>query len=297
MSRFGVISMASSLDTIGPIAKDVTDIAIIMNAIAGADPFDSTTPPAAVPDYTKSLSRRDLKGMTLGLPKEYFIPGMDNEVEASVRAAVEELKKLGAKIKEISLLHTKYAIACYYIIVPSEISANMARYDGIRFGPGPGPGKEGETLFDYYMNARGEGFGDEMKRRIMVGTYALSSGYYEAYYLKAQKVRTLVKRDFEEAFKDVDAIVAPVTPSTAFKIGQNTSDPVKMYLEDMLTCPINIAGVPALSVPCGFSKSGLPIGMQIIGPQFAEPVLLEIGAAYQRATGFHKKKPQIPTPS
>ncbi|MBI2639067.1 Asp-tRNA(Asn)/Glu-tRNA(Gln) amidotransferase subunit GatA [Candidatus Peregrinibacteria bacterium] len=296
VSRFGVISMASSLDTIGPMAKDVEDAAIIMNVIAGHDEYDSTTPEVKVPDYTESLQAKDLKGLRIGLPKEYFIPGMDPEVEAFVRQAVEQLKKLGATVREISLPHSKYGLAVYYVLCPSEVSANMARYDGIRYGPGPS--KEGEDLYEYYLNSRGEGFGDEMKRRIMIGTYALSSGYYDAYYLKAQKVRTLVKRDFEKAFKEVDVIVTPTTPATAFKIGENSADPVKMYLEDIFTVSVNIAGMPALAIPCGISKAGLPIGMQIIGPQFEEPRLLKVGAAFQRVTDWHKKKPmQIPTPS
>lgn len=299
VSRFGVISMASSLDTIGPMAKDVEDIALIMNVIAGVDSYDSTTPSVPVPDYTAviaSTAKQSLKGLRIGLPQEYFIPGMDAEVEASVRDAVSELKKLGAEVREINLPHSKYGLAVYYIICPSEVSANMARYDGIRYGSGPS--KEGEDLHEYYLNARGEGFGDEMKRRIMIGTYALSAGYYEAYYLKAQKVRTLVKRDFEKAFEEVDIIITPTAPTPAFKIGQNTADPVKMYLEDIFTVSINIAGVPALALPCGFSKSGLPVGMQIIGPQFGEEQLLKVGAAYQHVTDWHKRKStKIPTPS
>lgn len=291
VSRFGVISMASSLDTIGPMVKDVQDAALVMNHIAGPDSFDSTTPQVSVPDYTQSLNAKDLKGLRIGLPKEYFIPGMDKEVEASVRAAVEELKKAGAEIKEISLPHTKYALAVYYIICPSEVSANMARYDGIRFGPGPS--REVKDLEEYYLVSRGEGFSDELKRRIMIGTYALSSGYYDAYYLKAQKVRTLVKRDFDEAFKQVDVIVAPVTPTTAFESGAHSNDPVNMYLEDVFTVSINIAGVPALAVPCGLSSKSMPIGMQIIGPQFGEESILKVGGMFQKLTDWHKKKPPL----
>lgn len=291
VSRFGVISMASSLDTIGPMAKDARDIALIMNEIAGRDPRDSTTPDAPVPDYTKSLSAKDLKGLKVGLPKEYSIPGMDSEVEAAVKNAVDSLKKFGAQIKEINLPHSKYGLAVYYIICPSEVSSNMARYDKIRFGPALE--SEAEDLYDYYLKARDEGFGDEMKRRIMIGTYALSAGYYDAYYLKAQKVRTLVKQDFEKAFEEVDVIVTPTTPGTAFKIGEKTSDPVKMYLEDIFTVSINIAGVPALALPCGFSKAGLPIGMQIIGPQFSEAKLIAVGALFQKETEWHKRKPEI----
>lgn len=291
VSRFGVISMASSLDTIGPMAKDVEDVGHIMNVIAGPDAYDSTTPQVAVPDYTAALTRSDLKGLRIGLPKEYFIPGMDSEVEASVRAAVKECEKLGATIHEISLPHTKYGLAVYYVLCPSEVSANMARYDGIRFGPGPSTSPS--SLEEYYLTSRAEGFGDEMKRRIMIGTYALSSGYYDAYYLKAQKVRTLVRRDFDEAFQSVDVIITPTTPSTAFKIGENASDPVKMYLEDVFTVSINIAGLPALAVPCGISSKGLPIGMQIIGSQFTEDTLIGVGAVFQRATDWHTRKPKL----
>ena len=289
VSRFGVISMASSLDTIGPMAKDVVDCAIVLNEIAGRDAQDSTTPDVQVPDYTLNLNAKDLKGLKIGLPKEYFIPGMDGEVEAKVRDAVNHFEKLGATVREISLPHTKYSIAVYYIICPSEVSANMARYDGIRFGPGPSG--EGENLHEYYLQARSEGFGDEMKRRIMIGTYALSSGYYDAYYLKAQRVRTLVKKDFDDAFADVDVIITPTTAGTAFKVGENSSDPVKMYLEDVFTCSINIAGLPALALPCGFSSLKLPIGMQIIGKQFDEAQLLRVGELYQRTTDWHKMKP------
>lgn len=291
VSRFGVISMASSLDTIGPIAKDVADIALIMNEIAGRDSHDSTTPDEPVPDYTENLNAKNLKGLKIGIPKEYFAAGLDPEIEKAVREAIKKLGNLSADMHEISLPHSMYALAVYYIICPSEVSANMARYDSIRYGTKPS--KEGESLFEYYLNARGQGFGEEMKRRIMLGTYALSAGYYDAYYLKAQKVRTLVKQDFEKAFENVDAMVAPVTPTTAFKIGEKAADPVKMYLEDILTTPVSITGVPALSVPCGFSKEGSPIGLQIIGPQFGEPVLLKIGAAFQRETDWHKRKPKI----
>lgn len=291
VSRFGVIAMASSLDTIGSLAKDVFDIALVMNIIAGKDYFDSTTPDKEVPDYTKGLDAPDLKGLKIGLPDEYFVPGMEEDVEKRVKEAVKELEKAGAQIQRISLPHTKYACACYYIICPSEVSANMARYDGIRFGPGTK--RQAEDLFDYYLKVRDEGFGDEMKRRIMIGTYALSAGYYEAYYLKAQQVRTLIKMDFENAFREVDAICCPVAPTTAFEIGEKTSDPVLMYLGDIFTIPANLAGVPALAVPCGFNKLALPVGMQIIGPQFEEPLILRIGSAYQKITDWHKKHPKI----
>jgi aspartyl-tRNA(Asn)/glutamyl-tRNA(Gln) amidotransferase subunit A len=283
--------MASSLDTIGPLARDVRDIAIVLNEIAGKDVNDATTPDKIVPDYTKSLGAKNLNGMKIGLPKEYVISGLDPEVRAAVRKACEVLKNAGAEICEVSLPHTKYGLAAYYILCPSEVSANMARYDGVRFGPGTV--HEAEDLYEYYVKTRGEGFGDEMKRRIMVGTYALSSGYYDAYYLKAQKVRTLVKRDFEKVFEEVSAIITPTAPTAAFKIGQNTADPVKMYLEDVFTVPVNIAGVPALAVPCGFTKNGMPIGMQIIGPQFGEEVLIKIGDLFQKETDWHRKCPVV----
>lgn len=289
--RFGVISMASSLDTIGPMAKDVEDVALIMNVIAGSDPRDSTTPTKPVPNYTKNLDAKDLKGLKVGLPKEYFLTGMDKEVEASVRAAVEQMKKLGAEIKEISLPYSKYGLAVYYIICPAEVSSNMARYDGIRFGPGLNG--DAEDLLEYYLKTRAQGFGDEVKRRIMVGTYVLSSGYYDAYYLKAQKVRTLVKKDFEKAFAGVDVIVTPTAPTTAFKIGKSTQDPLQMYLEDIFTVSVNIAGVPALALPCGFSDEKMPIGMQIIGPQFSEDLLIKVGSVYQKATDWHRRKCEV----
>lgn len=289
VSRFGVISMASSLDTIGPMTKTVWDAAAVLQEIAGHDDHDTTTPTVSVPNYLEGLEDMDVSGLRIGLPKEYFIEGLHPEIEQAVRTALAVLTARGARIKEISLPNSPYGLAVYYILCPSEVSANMARYDGIRMGPGPS--KSPKDLMDYYITARGEGFGDEMKRRIMIGTYALSSGYYDAYYLKAQKVRTLVARDFEEAFKEVDVIITPVTPTTAFKIGENSNDPVKMYLEDIFTVSINIAGLPALAVPCGFSSQKMPIGMQIIGPQFSEHQLLKLGAAYQKLTDWHMKRP------
>jgi aspartyl-tRNA(Asn)/glutamyl-tRNA(Gln) amidotransferase subunit A len=288
ISRYGVISMASSLDTIGPMTKDVEDAAIVLQALAGKDKYDATTPDVAVPDYLAALSDLDLKGVKIGLPKEYFIEGMDPDVEKAVREAVVELEKQGAIVKEISLPHTEYGVAVYYIISPSEVSANMARYDGIRFGPVPDDAKD---LMSHYLEARAKGFGPEMKRRIMVGTHALSSGYYDAYYVKAQKVRTLVKNDFDEAFKKVDVICAPVAPTPAFKIGEHVDDPVKMYLNDLLAIPSSLAGITSLAVPCGFSSGGLPIGMQIMGPQFEEARVLGVGSAYQVVTDFHTKRP------
>lgn len=289
--RFGVISMASSLDTVGPIAKDVIDIAHIMDIIAGRDSYDSTTPDVEVPEFTKSFLGTDLAGFTIGLPDEYFVEGIDPEVEKIVKEAIKVFEKMGAQVKPISLPHTKYATACYYIICPSEVSANMARYDGIRYGPGLK--QDADDLFDYYIKVRNEGFGDEMKRRIMVGTFALSSGYYDAYYKKAQQVRTLVKRDFDEAFKKVDIIATPVAPTAAFQIGEKTEDPVKMYLGDIFTIPASLAGMPGLSIPCGFSRSDLPIGLQLIANQFEESLLLRFGYAFQQLTDWHRRKPVL----
>jgi len=288
-SRYGVMSMASSLDSIGTLAKTVEDAAIILQAIAGKDPLDATTGDVPVPDYLSTL-KKGVKGMTIGLPKEYFIKGMSPEVEAAVRAAAKEMEKLGAKVVDVSLPHSSYALATYYVIVPSEVSSNMARYDGIRYGHST---DARGNLIEYYIRARSGGFGPEVKRRIMIGTYALSAGYYDAYYRQAQKVRTLVKRDFEEAFKKVDCILTPVAPTPAFTIGAHTDDPVQMYLEDVFTVPINLAGVPGLSIPCGMSKSGLPIGMQLIGPQWGEETILRAGYAYEQATEWHTRKPTL----
>ncbi len=285
VSRFGVISMASSLDTVGPMTKTVWDAAAVLQEIAGHDDHDTTTPKVPVDDYLGALANADVAGMTIGLPKEYFIAGTDPEVDSAVRAAIDLLVKKGAKIKEISLPHSPYGLAVYYVLSPSEVSANMSRYDGIRMGPGPSATPK--DLEEYYYKTRGEGFGSEIKRRIMIGTYTLSSGYYDAYYTKAQKVRTLVIRDFEEAFKDVDVIITPVTPSTAFKIGEHANDPVKMYLEDIFTVSANVAGLPGLAVPVGFGSNKMPIGMQIIGPHFSEAKLLQVGHVYQQATEWH----------
>ncbi|MBU0766332.1 Asp-tRNA(Asn)/Glu-tRNA(Gln) amidotransferase subunit GatA [Patescibacteria group bacterium] len=277
-SRYGVMSMASSLDTIGSLAKSVEDIALLLSAIAGKDPLDATTGDRAVPDYLAGLTG-DIKGMTVGIPKEYFPDELDSEVHESIKNAVKTLKKLGVKTKEISLPHTKYAVPTYYVVVPSEISSNMARYDGIRYGHTA----EAGDLIEYYFNARSEGFGDEVKRRIMIGTYALSAGYYDAYYRQAQKVRTLIKQDFEKAFEEVDVIVTPVSPTPAFKIGAHTDDPVAMYLEDVFSVSQALAGIPSLSVPCGFSKNKLPIALQIMGPQWGEERVLNVGYSFQKA--------------
>ena len=286
VSRNGVMSMASSLDTIGPLAKSCEDAAYILQTIAGSDNEDSTTPDVKVPDYLAGLND-DLKGMTIGIPKEYFIEGISEEVEKAVREAVKEFEKMGVKIKEISLPHTKYAVPVYYIIAPCEISANMSRYDGVRFGTAT---EEAESLQDFYTKNRSHGFGNEVKRRIMIGTYALSSGYYDTYYLKAQKVRTLIKQDFDKAFKEVDLILAPTSPTAAFSIGENSEDPLKMYLSDIFTVASSLAGLCGVSVPCGFDGNKLPIGMQIIGPQFGETRVLNAGHWFQSAIGWHTEK-------
>ena len=288
-SRYGVMSMASSLDTIGPLTKNMTDLALVLQSIAGKDPHDATTADLPVPDYLRSL-RKGVKGMRVGLPKEYFIKGLDPEVEKAVRDAAKVFESLGATLTEISLPHTKYAVATYYVLVPSEVSSNMARYDGIRFGHSVSDAK---NLTDYYERVRSEGFGTEVKRRIMIGTFALSAGYYDAYYRKAQKVRTLIKRDFEEAFHKVDVILSPVTPTPAYTIGIHNNDPLATYLEDIFMCAQALAGIPSLSLPCGFSKGGLPIGLQIMGPQFGEDLLLTAGYAYEQATEHGKKKPSL----
>lgn len=288
-SRFGVMSMASSLDTIGPICKTVEDMAIVLQAIAGKDPLDATTGDVAVPDYRAALTG-DVKGLRIGLPKEYFIDGMNAEVEGAVRSAAKQLESMGATVKEISLPHTKYATPAYYVLCPCEVSSNMARYDGIRFGH---TAEDSMTLNDYYMKARDGGFGKEVKRRIMIGTYALSSGYFDAYYRQAQKVRTLILKDFTEAFREVDCILSPVSPTPAFKVGAHADDPIAMYLEDIFLDGQVMAGIPALSVPGGFSNDGMPIGLQIMGPQWGEELILKVAHAYEQATEWHTRKPSL----
>lgn len=289
VSRYGLIAYASSLDQIGPIAKDVTDCAILLNAIAGYDPKDSTSVNLPTPDYTQALVP-DITGLKIGIPEEYFIAGMDGEVEEKIWEAIRVLEKLGASYEKVSLPHTEYAVGAYYIIAPAEASSNLARYDGVKYGY---RADKYADLMDMYMTTRSQGFMPEVKRRIMLGTYALSSGYYDAYYLKAQKVRTLIKRDFEEAFKKYDVLVAPVSPTPAFKIGEKTESPLQMYLSDIFTIPINLAGVTAISIPCGFTKEGLPIGLQIIGRPFGEEMVLKVAYAFEQNTEYHKKKPPL----
>jgi aspartyl-tRNA(Asn)/glutamyl-tRNA(Gln) amidotransferase subunit A len=289
VSRYGLVAFASSLDQIGPLTQDVSDNALVMNCIAGYDCCDSTSVPNDVPDYTRSLIP-DLKGLRIGIPKEYFVKGMQNEVKTTIEVAIKKVEELGAQIFwDVSLPSTPYALAVYYIIAPSEASANLARYDGVKYGFSY---KEAHNMWDAMEKTRQYGFGAEVKRRIMLGTYALSAGYYDAYYLKAQKVRTLIRREFDQAFEKYDALITPTSPTVPFKIGEKTGDPVQMYLSDICTLPINIAGVPAISVPAGFS-AGLPIGMQIIGDLFQEPTLYRIAYAYQQATHWHHQKPPL----
>ena len=286
VSRFGMIAFASSLDQAGPIAKTVEDAAIILSSIAGYDPLDSTSVNLPTADYANALSA-DIKGLRVGIPKEYFVSGMDPEVEKSVREAITKLETLGAEIVEISLPHSRYAVSTYYIIAPSEASSNLARYDGVRYTYRC---ENTETLRDLFFRSRSEGFGDEVKRRIMLGTYALSTGYYDAYYLKAQKARTLIIRDFEDAWEKVDVIASATSPETAFGIGEKTDDPLKMYLSDVLTIPCNIAGLPGISVPCGFSSEKLPIGLQIMGKPFDEQTVLNAAYAYEQSTKWYEKE-------
>jgi aspartyl-tRNA(Asn)/glutamyl-tRNA(Gln) amidotransferase subunit A len=290
VSRYGLIAFASSLDQIGPITKDVRDAAFLLGAIAGHDPLDSTSADVPVPDYLKALKKKDLKKLKIGVPVEFFGEGLDLEVEQAVRAAIEELKSLGGEIKEIQLPRTDAAVATYYVIATAEASSNLARYDGVKFGL---RAKETKDLLELYMKTRQEGFGPEVKRRIMLGTYVLSAGYYEAYYGKAQAVRTLIRQDFDAAFQDVDLIATPVTPTPAFKFGAKGDDPLQMYLSDIFTISANLAGVPAISLPCGFSQAGLPIGFQIIGRPFEEETLLRAAHAYEQSTQWRMKKPAI----
>jgi aspartyl-tRNA(Asn)/glutamyl-tRNA(Gln) amidotransferase subunit A len=286
VSRYGVIAYASSLDQVGPMTRDVTDCALMLGAVAGHDSKDSTSVDLPVPDYTKALSN-EVRGLRIGLPKEYFIPGLDPDVKRAMDAAIATFISLGAEFREISLPHTDYAVATYYLIATAEASSNLARYDGVRFGHRT---PEAQGLIDMFMKSRAEGFGSEVKRRIMLGTYALSSGYYDAYYLKAQKVRTLIMHDFLSAFESVDVILTPVAPTPAFRIGEKVNDPLQMYLSDIFTIPVNLAGTCGISVPAGMSGDGLPIGMQLIGRPFGEESILRAAYAFEQATEWHKAK-------
>lgn len=288
VSRYGLIAFASSLDQIGPFSKDVEDCAIMMNVIAGHDPKDSTSANLPVPDYVTEI-KKSVKGLRIGIPKEFFPEGLNREVSVAVKDAIAQLQKLGAEIVEVSLPASPYGLAAYYVLAPSEASSNLARYDGVRYGLR----EPGENIVEMYSKTRAAGFGPEVKRRIMLGTYALSSGYYDAYYLKALKVRRLIKQDYDKAFEKVDVIATPTAPNPAFRFGEKTGDPLSMYLEDVFTVSINITGLPGLSVPCGMSKSELPIGLQLIGKAFDEATLLRTAYAYEQATPWHKEKPSL----
>lgn len=289
VSRYGLVAFASSLDQIGPFARSVEDSAILLGAIAGHDPQDSTSLKVDIPDYTQYLTP-SLKGKKVGVITETFGAGLDPDVEKTTRQAIQQLQELGAEVQEISCPRFRYGIAAYYIIAPSEASANLARYDGVKYGKRV---EAADNLMEMYTRTRAEGFGAEVKRRIMIGTYALSAGYYDAYYLKAQKVRTLIKQDFAAAFSKVDVLVSPTAPATAFKAGDKSADPLSMYLIDLMTIPVNLAGLPALSVPCGFSSDGLPIGLQIIGNVLREDQILQVAYAYEQATDWHQRSPQL----
>ncbi|MGQ9509143.1 MAG: Asp-tRNA(Asn)/Glu-tRNA(Gln) amidotransferase subunit GatA [Thermodesulfobacteriota bacterium] len=289
VSRYGLVAFASSLDQIGPITKDVEDCAIMMNAISGHDPLDSTSVNREVPDYKQFLTK-DIKGIRIGIPKEYFIEGIDPEVEKATQEAIHLFQSLGAEIKSISLPHTEYAVAVYYIICTAEASSNLARYDGVKYGF---RSHEYEGLIEMYMHTRAQGFGQEVKRRIILGTYVLSAGYYEAYYRKASQVRTLMKTDFEEAFQKVDVILSPTAPTPAFRIGEKVGNPLQMYLSDIFTIPVNLAGICAISIPCGFTREGLPVGLQLMGKPFDEGMLLRVAYSFEQHTDFHLRKPPL----
>jgi aspartyl-tRNA(Asn)/glutamyl-tRNA(Gln) amidotransferase subunit A len=291
VSRYGLVAFASSLDQIGPITRTVEDAALLLGVMAGGDPHDSTSLSEAVPDYAAALTG-DMHGVRLGLPKEYFVGGIDPQVETAVRNAVDQYAKLGAEIVEVSLPHTEYAVAVYYILATAEASANLARFDGVRYGH---RASDTTGLLDHYGRTREQGFGPEVKRRIILGTYVLSSGYYDAYYLRAQKVRTLIRRDFEHAFQKVDALICPTSPVPAFAIGERTQDPLAMYLADIFTIAANLAGICGLSIPCGFATAPggreLPIGLQLLGPAFAEAQMFNIAYAYEQSTEWHLREP------
>ena len=292
VSRYGLVAFASSLDQVGAFGRTVEDCAILLTAIAGHDPMDSTSLDAPVPDYAKAL-KPDLQGVRVGVPREFFVKGIQPEVEEAVREAIDAMGGLGAEVVEISLPHTEYALPVYYLIAPAEASANLARYDGVRYGYRD----KQEGLWATYKATRGNGFGPEVKRRIMLGTYALSAGYYDAYYLKAQKVRTLIKRDYDTAFEDVDVIVCPTSPTTAFRIGEKVEDPLQMYLSDVFTLSANLAGICGISLPCGFDSEGMPIGLQVMGPALGEEKVLHVAYAYEQATDWHTRRPPLDTPT
>ncbi len=288
VSRYGVIAYASSLDQVGPFSRTVRDAAIMLRSLAGIDASDSTCSARPVPDYERALTG-DVKGLRIGVPKEYFVEGMQPEVEKSVREALANLEKAGARTVEISLPHTSYAVAAYYLVATAEASANLSRYDGIRFGLRV----PADNNIELYEKSRAQGFGAEVKRRIMLGTFALSAGYYDAYYLKGQKVRTLIRRDFEKAFETCDVVMAPVAPTTAFKLGEKTDDPLTMYLSDIFTISVNLAGLPGMSMPCGYDDKGLPIGLQIIGAPFSEETIFRVGDAYEKIAALKPRELKI----
>ncbi len=289
VSRYGLVAFASSLDQIGPMTKDVRDAAILLGVIAGHDACDSTSVDVPVPDYAAQLGR-EVTGLRIGIPKEYFIEGMDPEVETAIRAAINVLESQGAKAESISLPHTEYAVATYYLVATAEASSNLARYDAVKYGF---RAREAKDLLSMYMQSRQNGFGAEVKRRIMLGTYALSAGYYDAYYLKALKVRTLIRKDFEDAFKRCEVILTPTAPTPAFRLGEKTEDPLTMYLSDIFTISANLAGIPGVCLPCGFTQAGLPIGLQLLGKPFDEATLLQVAFAYEQATEWHRRKPPL----
>ena len=289
VSRFGLVAFASSFDQIGPMTKTAEDAAILMNVIGGHDPMDSTSADVPLPDFTATLSK-DVKGLKIGIPKEYFGKGLDADVEKAVQEAIKKLESMGMQTVEVSLPHTEYAVATYYILACAEASANLSRYDGVKYGF---RSKQADNLMDMYTNTREEGFGEEVKRRILLGTFVLSSGYYDAYYLKGQKARTLIKQDFEEAYKQCDLMVSPIAPAPAFKLGEKLDDPLQMYLSDIFTISANLAGIPAMSIPCGQSQGNLPIGLQLMGKHFDEATLLNVAHQYQQTTDHHLQHPTL----
>jgi aspartyl-tRNA(Asn)/glutamyl-tRNA(Gln) amidotransferase subunit A len=293
VSRYGLVAFASSLDQVGPLAKDVHDAALLLEAIAGPDPLDATSAETPVPDYRAALTA-GVRGLTLGIPDEYFVPGLDRDVEAAVRSAIAALEGLGARTRRVSLPHTDYGVAAYYVLAPAEASSNLARYDGVKYGHRAGGARDLVTMT---ARTRAQGFGPEVKRRIMLGTYALSAGYYEAYYGRAQRVRTRIRQDFDRAFAEVDVIVSPTAPTPAFRLGEKVEDPLAMYLNDVFTIPAPLAGLPALSVPCGYARDGLPIGLQLTGRPFDEATLFRVAGAYEAATDWRRRPPALETAS